>query len=83
MGNVFPGVEKERTIEERAMTVQEIEETIMQLPLEELIKLATWFDEYSAEVWEKQIEEDLDSGRLDTILKEVNAEYDAGLAQPL
>jgi len=65
------------------MTVQEIEETIMQLSVDDLIKLSAWLEEYQARVWDRQIEEDLDAGRLDAILKEVEAEYDAGLAQPL
>lgn len=65
------------------MTVQEIEETIMQLPLDDLLELSAWLEEYQAQMWNRQIEEDLEAGRLDRVLKEVDAEYDAGLAQPL
>ena len=65
------------------MTVQEIEATIMQLPMDELLELSTWLEEYQARMWDKQIEDDLASGHLDTILKEVDAEYEAGLARSL
>ena len=33
--------------------------------------------------WDKQIEDDLDAGRLDALLAEIDAEYEAGLARPL
>jgi len=65
------------------MTVQEIEATIMQLPMDELLELSTWLEGYQARMWDKQIEDDLASGRLDEILKEVDAEYEAGLARSL
>lgn len=65
------------------MSLQEIEAAIIALPLEELVALSTWFEAYRARVWEKQIEIDLAAGRLDAILAEVDAEYDAGFAQPL
>ncbi|VAW40237.1 hypothetical protein MNBD_CHLOROFLEXI01-1591 [hydrothermal vent metagenome] len=65
------------------MSVQEIEAAIIQLPINKLIELSTWFEEYQARVWDKQIEDDLATGRLDAILAEVDAEYEAGLAQLL
>ena len=46
------------------MTVKEIEQAIEQLPRHELAELTTWFTEYQAQVWDKQIADDLDSGRL-------------------
>jgi hypothetical protein len=33
--------------------------------------------------WDQQIEEDLEAGRLDTLIAEVTAEYEAGSAHPL
>ena len=70
-----PGVEN--------MGVKEIELAITQLPAEDLAELAAWFADYCAEMWDKQIEQDLETGRLDALLKEVDAEYKAGLSQPL
>ena len=65
------------------MSVKEIEVAITQLPVEKLVELSTWLEEYQAQVWDEQIEKDLETGRLDALLAEVDAEYEAGLAQPL
>lgn len=65
------------------MRVKEIEKAITQLSTEELAELAAWFADYHAAVWDKQIERDLDEGRLDALLKEVDEEYEAGKAEPL
>ena len=65
------------------MDIQEIAAAITKLPKKRLIELSTWLEEYQARTWDQQIEADLTRGRLDTILAEVDAEYEAGLAQPL
>lgn len=43
----------------------------------------TWLAEYYAAVWDRQVERDLDAGRVDALLAELDEEYDAELAQPL
>ena len=65
------------------MSVQEIEMAITQLPAEKVTDLLQWLEEYHAEIWDQQLEDDLASGKLDRLLAEVDAEYEAGLAQPL
>jgi len=65
------------------MTITELEQAVTQLSEQELSRFRAWFDEYYAQLWDKQIEEDAKSGRLDRIIAEVNAEYDAGLSKPL
>jgi hypothetical protein len=65
------------------MGVKEIEAAILGLPAKDLTELMAWFKDYCAQVWDKQIEEDLEAGRLDALLSEVDKEFDAGLAQPL
>ncbi len=65
------------------MSVQEIEIAITQLPKSKLIELVVWLEDYHHQVWDKQIEDDLDSGRLDSLIAEVEKEYEAGLARPL
>lgn len=65
------------------MSVKEIEVAITRLSANEVAELVEWLTEYHAELWDKQIENDLESGRLDALLAEVDKEYDAGLAQPL
>ncbi|MGH8563876.1 MAG: hypothetical protein ACREXW_07215 [Gammaproteobacteria bacterium] len=65
------------------MTVKDIEAAITQLPANELAELMAWLEDYHARAWEQQIEDDLDAGRLDALLAEVDKEYEAGLAKPL
>ena len=67
----------------RVMGIKEIEKAIVQLPAKDLDKLAHWLEDYRAQMWDKQIEEDLEAGRLDALLAEVDEEYEAGLSQPL
>ena len=65
------------------MSVKEIERAIAQLPKNELTELMMWLQNHHHEVWDKQIENDLESGRLDALLNEIEAEYRAGEARPL
>jgi hypothetical protein len=67
----------------KVMGIKEIEKAIVQLPAKDLDKLAGWLEDYRAQMWDKQIEEDLEAGRLDALLAEVDEEYEAGLSQPL
>jgi hypothetical protein len=65
------------------MSVTEIELAIRQLPAGDLAKLMAWLQEHHEQVWDKQIEDDLEAGRLDALLADVDKEYEAGLAKPL
>ena len=65
------------------MGVKQIERAITELPAKELAELMRWLEDYHAQVWDKRIEEDLEAGRLDALLAEVDEEYEAGLSQPL
>ena len=65
------------------MSITEIEQAITELSPEELARFREWFDEYYAEVWDKQIEMDAKSGRLDKLIAEADQDYDAGLSKPL
>ena len=65
------------------MSITEIEAAIVQLPAEEVDKLMSWLENYHHEIWDKQIADDLESGRLDGLLDEVDKEIEAGLVTPL
>ena len=67
----------------REMDVKQIEKAIKQLQAKEFAELMGWLDDYRAQVWDKQIEEDLEAGRLDVLLAEVKEEYEAGSSQEL
>ncbi len=51
-------------------TLEEVEEAIRWLPSEELAAFRTWFAEFDAEVWDRQLEEDVRAGRLDALAEE-------------
>jgi hypothetical protein len=65
------------------MSVTEIQAAIIELTGDDLADLMSWLDDYQAKLWDKQIDEDLQAGRLDKILADVDKEYETGLAEPL
>jgi hypothetical protein len=62
------------------LSVQTIEEAIQQLPKSDLAKLRGWFLEFDDRAWDKQIEEDANAGKLDSLAAEALAEYYSGKA---
>jgi len=65
------------------LSVQSIEDAITQLPSSDLAKLRDWFLEYDSKVWDKQIENDANSGKLDDLAAEALEEYYSGKATEL
>jgi hypothetical protein len=65
------------------MSIQELEAAIMMLSTKELASLTMWLIAYHEKMWDQQIEDDLDSGRFDKLLDEIDSEYAAGLAKSL
>jgi hypothetical protein len=47
--------------------LQEIEKAVSQLSAEELAAFRIWFAEFDAEIWDRQFEEDVISGRLNSL----------------
>jgi hypothetical protein len=48
-------------------TVHEIENAVRRLPPDDLAAFRAWFAEFDAEVWNRQLDEDVAAGRLDTL----------------
>ena len=65
------------------MDVQEIENAITQLPRAEVTKLAAWFEEFHAQLWDNQIEQDVRDGRLDSLLDKTRRDFDSGRCESL
>ena len=65
------------------MNVQEIETAIKQLPEHDVWKLADWFTEYKNRLWDEQIEDDVNAGRLDHLIAEAKDEIRRGMTTPL
>ena len=59
------------TGKESLITISEIENAIKELSPKELSRLRAWFEEFDAQEWDKQIERDAKSGKLDKIAEQV------------
>ena len=65
------------------MSVQDLETAVSQLSKEELARFSQWFEEYVADEWDRQIEKDVLSGRLDAAIQRADEHYKAGRCTPL
>ena len=65
------------------MSVQELEAAIVELSPEELAQFAEWFEDYRAEAWERQFEQDVAAGKLDALGRQADADFEAGRATAL
>ena len=63
-------------------TIEEIEVAIEQLPRDQLFKLANWISSKFADEWDKQIQEDIEAGRLDQLAQDALSESYAGRITP-
>ena len=65
------------------MSINEIESAIAKLPPSEIAQLAEWFSEFQAQVWDRQIEQDIQSGRLRPLIEQAERDYSGGECQEL
>jgi hypothetical protein len=60
------------------MTTTEIKTAVMNLNKTELSELLDWLEEYQESLWDKQIEEDVQSGKLDSLIEKAKKEFKEG-----
>jgi len=60
------------------MSVKDIERAIEQLPPSEVAQLSQWFEEFQAQAWDRQIEQDARAGRFDALIEGARAEHALG-----
>jgi hypothetical protein len=65
------------------MSVQEIESEITRLSPSDFAAFALWFEEFAAQVWDRQLEADVASGKLDHLAKKADEHFEAGRCKPL
>ena len=65
------------------MDVQEIESAITQLPRAQVAELATWFEQFHAQLWDAQIEQDVRTGRVNSLLEEAKRDLDSDRCESL
>jgi hypothetical protein len=64
-------------------SVKEIESAISKLPRNDLTELESWFAEFTADAWDRQIEDDARSGRLDVFYQRLQKENEGEVDVPL
>jgi sugar (pentulose or hexulose) kinase len=65
------------------MSIKELETAIMMLSSKELASLTTWLLDYHEQSWDQEIANDLELGKFDKLLDEIDRDYEAGLAESL
>ena len=63
--------------------VEELVNEIQRLSRQELAAFREWFRKYDSDEWDKEIEEDVLTGRLDKLANEAIAEHKAGRTKEL
>lgn len=63
--------------------VQALEEEIEKLSPEELAELRVWIDEREAEAWDREIERDAASGKLDKLFERSVTDHRAGKSREI
>ncbi|NER94676.1 MAG: hypothetical protein F6J86_12690 [Symploca sp. SIO1B1] len=64
-------------------SLPEIEAAIAQLPEGHVRQLSVWLQEYLDEIWDRQIEADLRSGKLDKLIAKAEADIAANQVRDL
>jgi hypothetical protein len=64
-------------------TLIEIERAIQGLSPEQLAQFRAWFAEFDWVAWDRELEDDIAAGRLDTLADEALANFRAGRTSPL
>lgn len=65
------------------MNIEELEAAVAHLPPSDLARFSQWFEELMAEQWDRKIESDILTGRLDAAGKRADEDFEAGICTPL
>jgi len=60
------------------MTIEQIENAILNLSETDFTKLRNWLLDLDYLQWDQQLEQDIKEGKLDTLAQEALAEFEAG-----
>lgn len=63
--------------------LEELEKRIRKLSPQDLAKFRAWFAEFDHALWDRQIESDAKSGKLDRVASEALGDYKAGKAKKI
>lgn len=60
------------------MSITEIQTAVKQLSQDELAEFLEWLDNFQESLWDKQIEEDLKAGKLDSLIQQAEKAFNEG-----
>jgi hypothetical protein len=60
------------------MTLDDLENAVVGLSHEDLVRFREWFVEFDSAAWDRQLEEDVASGKLDKLADEALREHASG-----
>jgi hypothetical protein len=63
--------------------LEQIEKTVSELDPKELEAFSAWFEEFQSARWDRQLEKDAASGKLDSLANKALADFRAGKTRPL
>jgi len=65
------------------MSIHEIEQAITELSADELARFREWFEDFDAQMWDEQLENDAKAGKLDKLADKAKSDFRAGKAKEL
>lgn len=60
------------------MTLNELENAVAGLSAEDLARFRAWFVEFDSAAWDRQLEQDVAAGKLDSLADEALREHKSG-----
>jgi hypothetical protein len=70
-------------MQNRFMSTKKLERAVQDLPAEEFASFAAWFEEYLADRWDEEMEQDIAAGRLEGLAEKAKQDYREGRCTPL
>ena len=58
--------------------LKNLERAVQRLSHAEMVAFRAWFREYDSDAWDRQIEEEIQTGKLDSLAEEAAPAYRAG-----
>jgi len=62
---------------------KQIKSIMMDLSWPELVDFRTWYEKFEAQQWDKQIDSDIQAGKLDQFADKVVSDFESGLCLEL
>ncbi|MEG4443009.1 hypothetical protein QUB47_10065 [Microcoleus sp. AT9_B5] len=60
------------------MNITELKTAVMELSQNELAEFLEWLDKFQEALWDKQIEEDVNAGQFDTLMRQAKQAFSEG-----